>query len=54
MTANAYKVSLEKQAALIWGPSLPALEDLTTAIKKTGKEVRDVKVVDDASAIPAL
>lgn len=39
-TANEYSVSLEKQTALVWGPSLPSFDEVKAKIAKTGKEVR--------------
>lgn len=38
--ANEYAVSLEKQTALVWGPSLPPFDEVKAKIAKTGKEVR--------------
>lgn len=37
---NAYSVSLDTQKVIIWGPSLPPFEDITSKIAKTGKEIR--------------
>jgi hypothetical protein len=39
---------------LVWGPSLPALDDVTATIAKTGKEIRSKSVVDKLEELPAL
>ncbi|KAJ9106570.1 hypothetical protein QFC20_004062 [Naganishia adeliensis] len=38
---NEYAVSLEKQTALVWGPSLPPFDEVKAKIAKTGKEILD-------------
>lgn len=53
-SANGFDVSLEKQRVLIWGPSLPSFDEVTEKIKKTGKEIREKKVVEDKEDLPVL
>jgi copper chaperone len=47
-------VSLKSQRALVWGPSLPPFDDVTAKIAKTGKEMRESKVLKEGDEVPVL
>ncbi|ORX37941.1 putative copper chaperone [Kockovaella imperatae] len=51
---NAFSVSLETQKVVVWGPSLPAFDDLTAKIAKTGKEIREKEEVKDNKRLAEL